>query len=124
MATAAETEAAPPDALQTHKGPHAKAGALFTLSGEPVAIDGAGVLVALLKTEWTTLEDAQGKEVREATAIISVVRGHDQQRLRIDAGQTRTALGVAVTVVEAGERYVKARGTWQAEVKLKVSPAP
>jgi hypothetical protein len=115
---------AEPDVFRDHRGKHVAAGETFRLTHKPVAVDGPNVIVSLVKTEWTTIQTPGGKEVKEATAVLTVEQGQDQRQVSVGQGEARTAFNARVTVIGAGEDYDPARLVYQAWVDLKVELAP
>ncbi len=123
-AAAAETKPSTPDAYRDHAGPHAKVGELIRLKDTAYAIDGAEVVVSLVRASWTkrTLED--GRVIRDGSAEIAVSRGEETSRRILEQGESRAWFGVQVSVKGAGEDYDEQRLDYIPWVELKVEPAP
>ncbi len=124
QAPAAEARPSTPDAYRDHAGPHAKVGEQIRLKDTAFAIDGAEVVVSLVRASWTkrTLED--GRVIRDGSAEISVSRGEETSRRILEQGEAKAWLGVLVTVKGAGEDYDEQRLDYIPWVELKVEPAP
>ena len=69
-------------------------------------------LVALGKTEWTIRIRGDGSEEKTGTANFIVQRGDDAANVRIQSGESGTALGVTVHLHEAGEVYEASSMRW------------
>ena len=115
---------ADPDAYRDFRGEHGTLGKVFRLGGKPMAVDGADLVLTLVKTEWSTLAAPNGKEIREASAQLLVQKGQEERRMSIGQGETRPVFGVAVTIVGAGEQYDAARLLYLAWVDVRVEAAP
>jgi len=122
---AAEAPAAPtgPDAYRDHAGPHIAAGEVFRLKDTAFAVDGAQVVVSLVKAAWSKRELPDGRTVREGSAEIQVARGEESTRRILEQGESKTMLGVRVSVVNAGEDYDEKRLDYIPWVELKVETA-
>ena len=91
---------------------------------EPVGVAEVRAIVALGKTEWVIMPTANGGEDKTATASLVVQRGDAAKNIRIEAGGTGTALGVTITVHEAGEVYEEASMRWVQFAKVTFAAAP
>jgi hypothetical protein len=109
---------APTDAWSMFKGDKHPLGKIFRVLRKPSGIDGVQVVVQLLKVDWQTM-DAPGGTIKTATANLHLQKGDDERNLTIEQGETRTALGVKLTLVGAGDDYDKTRMTYDAWVDLK-----
>jgi hypothetical protein len=123
---AAATAQAPqgPDAYRDHAGPHVAAGEVFRLKDTAYAIDGAEVVVSLVKAAWSKRELPDGRVIREGSAELQVARGEESTRRILEQGESKTMLGVKVSVVNAGEDYDDKRMDYIPWVELKVEAAP
>lgn len=112
-----------PDAFRDHAGPHVAAGEVFRLKDTAYAIDGAQAVVSLVKAAWSKRELPDGRTVREGSAEIQVARGEESTRRILEQGESKTMLGVRVSVVNAGEDYDEKRLDYIPWVELKVEAA-
>ena len=119
----APVEAAPqtPDAFRDFGGKHVKLGEKFRLGARPLGVEGAEIVIELVKTAWTTRELPNGKEVKDGTADMLVKKGEKSRRLRLDDGASRVIYGVKIEVLGAGEDYDKSRLDYLPWVDLKCS---
>ena len=96
-------EPAPPaDPLASFEGKRQPANTEFRLMLAPVGIEGVGVVVRVVKAEWTEMDGE-----RTATAVIQVERGEESKTLYLEEGDTKTTLGATLHVKSAGEVYDK-----------------
>ena len=91
---------APVDPLASFEGPRKAANEEFRLMLAPVGIEGVGVIVRVMKAEWTEMDGE-----RTATAVIKVERGDESRTLYLEEGDTKSALGARLHVKGAGEVY-------------------
>ena len=80
--------------------------------------DGVRMLVTLVKVDWQTV-DAPNGVIKIATATFRVQRGDDERGLTLDQDETKTALGVKLTLVAAGDTYDPSRSRYSTWVDLK-----
>ncbi len=112
----------PDDGFRDFGGRKVAAGTAVRLeAAEIVGITGLRVTVQLMKTEWTTRELPSGKVLKEATADLLVQKGELSKRKRIDQEETRTVLGVKITVNGAGEQYSDKRLDYVPWVEIVVN---
>ena len=96
-------EPAPPaDPLASFEGKRQPANTEFRLMLAPVGVEGVGVVVRVVKAEWTEMDGE-----RTATAVIKVERGEESKTLYLEEGDTKTTLGATLHVKSAGEVYDK-----------------
>lgn len=89
-------------------------------SKDIVGIKEHRAVISLIKVEWTSTEQPDGKMLKEATVELLVQKGEDSKRKRIEQGDTRTVLGVKITVKDGGEMYSKKRMLYVPWVELVV----
>lgn len=123
VAEKAAPAAAPqtPDAYRDFGGKHVKLGSKFRLGARPMGVQGAELVIELVKTVWTTRELPSGKEVKDGTADLLVKKGEKSRRVRLDEGASRVIYGVKIEVLGAGEDYDKSRLDYLPWVDLKVT---
>ena len=86
-----------------------------------MGVQGAELVIELVKTAWTTRELPSGKEVKDGTADLLVKKGEKSRRVRLDEGASRVIYGVKIEVLGAGEDYDKSRLDYLPWVDLKVT---
>ena len=114
----------PDDAFATFGGEQVAYGDTVTLHREPVGVIEARAIVALGRTEWVIHTLAGGREEKTATASMVVQRGDEAANIRIQAGESGTALGLTIHVIEAGEVYEKESMRWVQFAKVTIGAAP
>lgn len=92
----------PADPLASFEGTRRPADTEFRLMLAPVGIEGVGVVVRVVKAEWTEMDGE-----RTAAAVIRVERGGDTKTLHMEEGDTKSVLGATLHVKAAGETYDK-----------------
>lgn len=102
------------------RGERKQAGAWFLLQSNPIVIDALRVKVSLHSVGWLAVEGPDGKDVKEGTALIIVERDGADKMLHLDEGDSKSALGVRVTVQTVKELYDKDRLDFRPRVTLKV----
>ena len=102
VAPAPAAPEAPADPLAKFEGTRKAAGTEFRLMLAPVGVEGAGVVVRVVKAEWTEMDGE-----RTATAVIRVERGEESKTLYMEEGDTKAVLGASIHVKGAGEVYDK-----------------
>ena len=112
------------DAFDRFRGQRVAAGEAFRLATDPIGVDGARIIVHLVKLDWTSMDLPSGGVSRDATAQLSVQRGEQTHRLLLDAGDTRPVAGCEIALLDSGEDYDEATARWQPWVKLRVTPGP
>lgn len=115
-------QGAEPDAYADFRGPHAKAGSTFRLTGKPMAVDGPNVVVSIVKVEWSTLSGPSGKDTREASVNLRVQKAQEERVVTLGQGDARTVLGAKLTLLSAGEDYDKTRLSYEPWIDLRVDP--
>lgn len=115
-----EPVAQEPDAFRDYRGVHYKANEKFRATHKPVAVDGAEVVITLIKTDWATLAAPNGKEIREASANLKVQKGQEERLITVAQGDDRVVFNARIKVVGAGEDYDKATARYGAWVELSV----
>jgi hypothetical protein len=100
------------------QGEHVPLGKVFRVQNKPTAIDGVRMMVTLAKVDWQTM-DAPGGVIKIATANLRVQRGDDERGVTLEKGETKTALGVKLTLVDAGDSYDPSRSRYNTWVDLK-----
>lgn len=116
----AEPVAQEPDAFRDYRGLHYKANEKFRATHKPVAVDGAEIVITLIKTDWATLSAPNGKEIREASANLKVQKGQEERLITITQGDDRVVFNARIKVVGAGEDYDKGTARYGAWVELSV----
>lgn len=112
-AVEAEPEAVEPDdAFASFGGTVVTLGEELKLHREPVGVKEVRALVVLGKTEWTIRIRGDGTEEKTGTANFIVQRGDDAANVRIESGDSGTALGVKIQVHESGEVYEESSMRW------------
>jgi hypothetical protein len=107
---------APVDALATFGGLQRPPNAEFRLKQAPIGITGLGVIVRVVKAQWTEMDGE-----RDATAVITVQRGEVTKTLFIGEDESRTLLGVRIYVKAAGEVYDEATMRYPAFADVTIS---
>ena len=102
----------PDDAFGSFGGDVVTLGQELRMHREPVGVAEVRALVALGKTEWTIRIRGDGSEEKTGTANFIVQRGDDAANVRIQSGESGTALGVTIQLHEAGEVYEAASMRW------------
>ena len=105
-------EIVPDDAFASFGGKVVSLGEEVTIRREPIGVSELRALVAVGKTEWIIHTLPGGKEDKTATASIVVQRGDAAKNVRIQSGESGSALGVTIHVIEAGEVYEEASMRW------------
>ena len=100
------------DAFSQFGGKKAQAGVPFRITAEPIGIAALRTVITMKKASWTVFTSPEGKEEKEYTALIRVQRGGKTVTKRMEPGDSKTILGVQVTVKKIGEAYVEARKDW------------
>lgn len=100
------------DAFSQFGGKKVTAGVPFKITSEPVGIASLRAVITMQKASWTVFTSPEGKEEKEYTAFILVQRGGKTVRKRMEPGDSKTILGLKVTVQKIGEQYVEARKNW------------
>ena len=95
-------------------------GAFVTIQSDPVVINRLGVRVHLHRVEWISVEGPNGSEEKEGTAHLIVERSGADKSIQLDEGETKSALGVSVTVQKVSEEYDKDKLDFRPLVTLKV----
>jgi hypothetical protein len=93
---------APVDPLAKFEGTRKAANSSFRLMLAPVGVEGVGVVVRVVKAEWSEMDGE-----RAATAVIRVERGEESKTLYLEEGDTKSALGAKIHLISAGETYDK-----------------
>lgn len=106
----------PADPLATFGGIQQAPDVEFRLKQAPIGITGLGVIVRVVKTQWTEMDGE-----REATAVITVQRGEVIKTLFMGEGEDRTLLGIRIHINAAGEMYDKATMRYPAFADVTVS---
>ena len=114
----------PDDAFSTFGGQVAALGEEVSLHREPVGIAEVRALVVLGRTEWEIRTRGDGGEDKTATANFVVQRGDNAGNVRITAGESGSALGITITVHDAGETYEEATSRWVQFAKVTFSLTP
>lgn len=96
----------------------------FRLAAKPIAVDGPNLVIELTKVDWSTLTSPNGKEIREASVNLVLMRGEDRRQVMIVQKDEKTAMGARIQVLDAGEDYNRQRLTYEPWVELLVDPAP
>ena len=91
------------------RGIHMATGKSFRLQGHPVAVDGPNIVLTLVKSDWETVTTPGGKTIRTATAQFLVQKGAESHHLSVAQDDSGIALGVRISVKDAGEDYDKSR---------------
>ncbi len=102
----------PDDAFGSFGGDVVTLGEELRMHREPVGVAEVRALVALGKTEWTIRIRGDGSEEKTGTANFIVQRGDDAANVRIQSGESGTALGVTIQVHESGEVYEESSMRW------------
>jgi len=110
----------PDDAFSSFGGQIVSLGETVTVRREPVGVKGVRAMIALGKTEWVIHTLPSGKEDKTATANIVVQKGDEAKNLRIQAGESESAYGVTISVIEAGEVYEESSMRWVQFAKIKL----
>ena len=121
---ASTVEVVPDDAFASFGGKVVSLGETVTIRREPVGVSELRALVALGKTEWVIHTLPGGEEDKTATASIVVQRGDSAKNVRIQSGESGTALGVTIQVLEAGEVYEEQSMRWVQFAKVTFSTSP
>ena len=109
------------DAFRDFGGKVVAIGLPFRLeSKDMVGIKEHRAVVSMIKVDWTATEGPDGKMVKEATVELLVQKGERSKKRRIEQGDTRTVLGVKITVKDGGEMYSKKRMLYVPWVELVV----
>ena len=116
-APVAAAPAQPADPLASFEGTRKPANTEFRLMLAPVGIEGVGVVLRVVKAEWTEMDGE-----RTATAVIKVERGEQSKMVYLEEGDTRTVLGAKLHVKAAGEIYDKETMRYPPYADLMVSP--
>ena len=110
--------AAPADPLDGFGGPRHTGDASLRLKAAAVGFPQLGVIVQVVKAEWTEMDGE-----REATVAISVKRGAETKTVFMEEGDERTTLGVRLHVTATGEVYDEKTMRWPAFADLTVRRA-
>ena len=102
------------------RGTRVEPGAFVTIQSDPVVINRLGVRVHLHRVEWISVEGPNGSEEKEGTAHLIVERNGADKSIQLDEGETKSALGVSVTVQKVSEEYDKDKLDFRPLVTLKV----
>ncbi len=112
------------DAFSEFRGQRVALGEEVKLHREPVGVEALRAIVALGRTDWVIRTRADGSEDKTATASLVVQRGGDAANVRIEAGESGSARGVQITVLEAGEVYEEAAMRWVQFARVTITAAP
>ena len=93
---------APVDPLAAYEGTRKPANTEFRLMLAPVGVEGVGVVVRVVKAEWSEMDGE-----RTATAVIRVERGEESRTVYMEEGDIKSVLGAKIHVKSAGETYDK-----------------
>jgi len=110
-----------PDAYRDFGGKTVAPGTKFRLRTKPYGIQQFEIVVELVKTQWTTRELPNGKEVKDGTAELLIRKGEKSRRLRLDEGESRVVYGAKIMVDGAGEAYDKSRMDYMPWVDILVT---
>lgn len=110
-----------PDAYRDFGGETVALGVKHRLRTRPIGIKELNIVVELVKTQWTTRELPNGKEVKDGTADLLIKKGEKSRRLRLDEGESRVIYGAKISVEGAGEEYDKSRLDYMPWVDIVVS---
>ena len=116
--------AEPDDAFATFGGVIVAPGAQITVHREPIGVSGLRAMIALGKTEWVIHTRPGGEEDKTATANLVIQVGDEAKNVRIQTGESGSALGVGIHLIEAGEVYEEASMRWVPFAKITISEAP
>ena len=109
------------DAFRDFGGQRIDPGVKHRLRTKPIGINQLEVVVELVKTEWTTRELPDGKEVKDGTADLLIKKGEKSRRVRLDEGEARVIYGAKIKVEGAGEEYDKSRLDYMPWVDIVVT---
>ena len=114
-------EVVKPDAYRDFGGETIALNTKFKLRTKPVGVKELQIVVELVKTQWTTRELPDGREVKDGTAELLLKKGETSRRVRLDEGESRVVYGAKITVEGAGEAYDKSRLDYMPWVDIVVS---
>lgn len=110
-----------PDAYRDFRGRKVKLGERFRLAAESVGVEGAEVVLTLVKTEWSTMTTPAGKELKEITVNLRIQHGQEERTAQLSQGDKRVLGTHRYEVLAGGEDYNKARMVYEPWVELRIS---
>jgi hypothetical protein len=109
-----------PNAYADHSGPHAAIGETFRLKDTAVAVDGAEIVIGLIKASWTERELPDGRKILGGAAELKVSKGTETNRPILELDESTIAHGYRITVKGAGQDYDEKRLDYLPWVELVV----
>lgn len=110
-----------PDAYRDFRGRKVKLGEAFRLAAESVGVEGAEVVLTLVKTEWSTMTTPAGKELKEISVNLRIQHGQDERTAQLSQGDKRVLGTHRYEVLGGGEDYNKARMVYEPWVELRIT---